>query len=280
MAHRQSRFFLWRRWSLLLAAFGHFVSHSAGARFGNRLLSPESAPVLGLTDMSYHRFSLVADHWQHLSLIGLTALVAAVGVHLCRRFSQSGQRVATVCGIAIIALFSCLTWHQAGVYENMETWCRDTLAKNPTAWVAHDNLGVVLQDRHDLPHALQEFQLALKARPDILDLRMNAGLVLAQLHRLRDAAEQYAAAVRCAPGSIAARYDLATTHWMLGDVAIATAEYEEILTIAPDHGPRKTSLAVSTTLKNRQPESLAHFRIAAARGRITPTFDSISRHRS
>jgi tetratricopeptide (TPR) repeat protein len=220
-------------------------------------------PVLGLTNMSFHRFSLVADHWQHLSLIGLMALIGAVSVRGYQRFSQLGQRTAMACLVATIALLSCLTWRQASVYESMESWCRDTLMKNPTAWVAHNNLGIVLQDRNELAPALDEFQSALKAQPDRVEIHMNAGLVLAQMHRLREAAEEYAAAIRCDPGSVTARYDLATTHLMLGEVAIASEEYEQVLAISPNHAPTQNKLGGIAFMQNRHGESLVHFRIAA-----------------
>jgi len=41
-------------------------------------------------------------------------------------------------------VLAVLTSAQAGIYRNLEVLWRDTLAYNPTCWMAHDDLGLYL----------------------------------------------------------------------------------------------------------------------------------------
>ena len=46
------------------------------------------APILGFTDVGFMKYSLVADHYQHLAMIGVVALTAAAWATLRRHARQ------------------------------------------------------------------------------------------------------------------------------------------------------------------------------------------------
>ena len=53
------------------------------------------------------------------------------------------------------------------MYTDVETLYRETLARNPDAWLAHDNLGNILfQVPGDRAEAIAHFQAAIRAHPD------------------------------------------------------------------------------------------------------------------
>ncbi len=109
-------------------------------------------PALGFVNVYSMRYSFVADHFQYLAGAGLIALAAAVKpaaggweftVSACR-----AERPACVIGPQLLLLaLAGLTWQQTHVYRDLETLWRDTLAKNPGCWLAHNNLGLVLTGR-------------------------------------------------------------------------------------------------------------------------------------
>ena len=101
-------------------------------------------PVLGFMNAYGMRYSFVWDHWVYLSALGIIALVAALVV----RVAEFLRTPAVVYGFGAIVLpvLALLTWRQAGMYTDMETLWRTTLAKNPDCWMAHNNLGVALAD--------------------------------------------------------------------------------------------------------------------------------------
>ena len=99
-------------------------------------------PVLGFLNAYFMRFSFVCDHWVYLSSLSLIALVAA----LVARMAEYLRRPAVLYGFcAVLPVLEILTWRQCGNYADMETLWQSTLARNPGAWMAHYNLGRMLQ---------------------------------------------------------------------------------------------------------------------------------------
>ena len=81
----------------------------------------------------------------------------------------SVARVARLGSAAVLAhrrAHGCSTWRQAHVYRDLETLWRDTIAKNPGAWMAHNNLGLLLLERGDVGGALTQYRAALAVKPD------------------------------------------------------------------------------------------------------------------
>ncbi|MGO9526362.1 MAG: glycosyltransferase family 39 protein, partial [Verrucomicrobiia bacterium] len=88
-------------------------------------------PVLGFFEQSFYRFSLVADHWQYYSIIGVIALAVAAGESVCRRMGEQGRYAGIVACVAVVMVLGAATWRRSGVYAGEETLWRDNVAKNP-----------------------------------------------------------------------------------------------------------------------------------------------------
>jgi protein O-mannosyl-transferase len=95
-------------------------------------------PVLGLTDVYFMKFSLVADHYQHIALIGATTLVAA---GWWKWKSNASTALRLVCyaaaGLAVVACMF-LTWRQSGMYLDETMLYEATLKNNPDMWMLHN----------------------------------------------------------------------------------------------------------------------------------------------
>ena len=132
-------------------------------------------PVLGFTDVGFMQYSLVADHYQHIALIGIAALAAA-------GFSIYGRRTQGLVGVAVlgsavvvVGALGFAAWKQNGLYRRAVTLYTDTLEKNPDCWMAHDNLGLALVNEDRLEEAIQHHQAALKLKPDNPTSHLNLG---------------------------------------------------------------------------------------------------------
>jgi tetratricopeptide (TPR) repeat protein len=136
-------------------------------------------PVLGFMNAYFMRFSFVCDHWTYLSSLGLIALAAAVIV----RASEYLRTRLVLNGFVAVLLpiLALLTWRQCGVYASTETLWRDTLAKNPGAWMADYNLGLLLQTSGDLPQAMEHYEHALASNPNCSEAQNNLAWLLATL---------------------------------------------------------------------------------------------------
>ena len=109
-------------------------------------------PVLGFFNVYAFIFSFVADHWQYLPSIGIVVFAAAVVSRRDRLWLPA----------LIVLPLALLTFQQSRRYADMRTFSRTTLARNPTAWMAHNNLGNLLREEGDMDGAEWHFEAALR----------------------------------------------------------------------------------------------------------------------
>ena len=102
-------------------------------------------PVLGFMNAYFMCYSFVCDHWVYLSSLGLIALGVGLIGRMTERFHA--PELLNGFGAVVLVVLGLLTWQQCKIYADVDTLWRDTLAKNPGAWLAHNNLGVVLWDQ-------------------------------------------------------------------------------------------------------------------------------------
>jgi tetratricopeptide (TPR) repeat protein len=165
-------------------------------------------PVLGFVNVYPFLFSYVADHWQYLPSLGLIALACLGGASVTGnlaaragplRAAVRGGASAAAAGI-LVALFA-LTWRQSRLYRDVPTLYADTLAKNPGCWMAHNNLGVYLNEVGSRSEAIAHLRLAVALKPDYADAHNNLGNALAKDPGQRaSAVAEFEAALRLQPG--------------------------------------------------------------------------------
>src|SRR3569833_1827895 len=121
-------------------------------------------PALGIFNIFPFRYSFVADHFQYLAMIGPLALGGAGITLLLARLKIKEVQYGAI-GV-VLAVLAVLTWVQTGVYRYMVVLWRDTLAKNPTCWMAHDNLGLYLTENQMFNEADTHYRAAIQIRPN------------------------------------------------------------------------------------------------------------------
>ncbi|MGA3068378.1 MAG: tetratricopeptide repeat protein [Tepidisphaeraceae bacterium] len=136
-------------------------------------------PVLGFMNAYFMRFSFVCDHWVYLSSLGLIALAAALMVRAAERL-QIKSALHGLCAL-LLPLLMILTWRQCGTYADLQTLWRDTIATNPAAWMAHYNLGFLLQTTGHVPEAREHYEQALQYNPNCYEAQNNLAWILATL---------------------------------------------------------------------------------------------------
>ncbi len=167
-----------------------------GSLAGTLLFAGTLLPALGFFNVYPMRFSFVADHFQYLASIGMI-LPFSVGMAklegLCRPNVIRG-----LVSVLLITLGS-LTWKQSHVYKDTITLWKDTVRKNPGAWMAHYNLGLEYANSGKVGLAAHSYALAVKYKPDHYKAHFNLGNSYRLLGRLEDAVESYRNALRVNP---------------------------------------------------------------------------------
>jgi tetratricopeptide (TPR) repeat protein len=222
-------------------------------------------PVLGFLNVYPFRYSYVADHFAYLASLGILVPAASVvassaekgmwgrlatcapigGALWARRKlarvtnPRAGYHPAPQASVLLPAILAAglgvLTWRQAAIYQNEETLYRATLARNPGAWLAHNNLGNLLLP---LPgrrvEAMAHLQEALRLKPDFWEAHLSLGNALLDAPgRLDDAIAQYETGVRLAPDSERAHTNLGNALLQAGRTAEAIAHLQTALRIDP-----------------------------------------------
>jgi tetratricopeptide (TPR) repeat protein len=147
------------------------------------------SPALGFFRYYTMIYSLVADHYVYIAMIGLAALAAESIARAVAR-APASKNVALAAGTLVLAALALLTFQRCWVYQNPETLWRDTLQKNPRSWLARTSLGVELRRQGKVTQALQQFQTTLAIDPHCFQALNDIGTTLVDLGRPQDA-EQY-----------------------------------------------------------------------------------------
>ena len=222
-------------------------------------------PVLGFLNVLPFRYSFVADHFQYLASLGIIVPVTSVLMAAAGRISPHKLRNVAVPTI-LVAVLAVLTWGQSGTYRDSETLYRETLARNPASWLAHNNLGSILfLTPGRLPEAVQEFEAAVRAKPDLAEGHDNLGNALAQTPgRLPEAITEYREALRINPSFPEAHNNLGNALSQIpGRLPEAVAEYQEALRINPNFANAHFNLGnVLAHIPGGLPEAIREYQAA------------------
>ncbi len=251
----------WWQWSFLLA----LAVVMAGLWGGRRRIGrgPVVAmlffvltlgPALGFVNVYPMRYSFVADHFQYMASIGLIVGMVSAGMMVVR-----DRVLRTVLGAGVVVSLAVLTWQQSHAYESAETLWRDTLAKNPGCWMAHNNLGIVLAHRGDVAGARSEYQEALQTNPESYEACNNLGNLLMQESQPAMSVSKYREALRIEPGYVAARCNLAKALGQLARTEAAIQQYRIVLEMKPDDVDVHYNLGITLGKQGRIREACEQF---------------------
>jgi tetratricopeptide (TPR) repeat protein len=202
-------------------------------------------PALGFFDVYPMRFSFVADHFQYLASIGLLALAAASMKILFGRLGPRQSSVGIVVCTAVLLVLGVLVWQQGNIYRDAETLYRDTISKNPDAWMAHYNLAILLVNRGKPEEVMAHLLETLRLQPEDADTHYNLGVALEKQGRLKEAMAHFSEAVRLRPDYADAHYSMAVILAGLSRYKEATSHYYQALRFNPNNKEAHNNLGVA-----------------------------------
>jgi protein O-mannosyl-transferase len=253
-------------------------------------------PVLGFLNICFMGFSFVANHWQYFAIIGPIVLTAAA-VTLAGGFGCQRQAwLAPAVGGALVLALGILTWQEARTYTDLKTLWTTTIARNPAAEIAHNDLGNLLLQQGQAEQAITHLRQAIVLQPEAAYLRYNLGSALFRAGRVDEALVQLQRAVELEPGMAPAHENLgaafldrgrvneaiahlqkavelqptlASPHFNLGGallqagrVAEAIAQLQRALQLQPQLAPAHVSLANALLRQGQTADALAHLQKA------------------
>lgn len=240
------------------------------ALFGLGCFAVMLFPALGFFDAQFEVLWQVSDHLQYSALPAITALVAAALAALGGRIAFPGVAVV------LLGVWSALCFQRADVFKNEERLMTDSISKNPAAWGALNDLGVIFaKDKGDYSKADSLFEQSIKYNPENAEARMNFGYALVLQRNYRAAEAQYLAALKISPHEPTANrmyarllelegrnpeairhfqmsvslnpevetcMDLATLDYAVGNWRRAVTDLQWVLALKPDPSTKATAL--------------------------------------
>ena len=194
-------------------------------------------PALGFVNVFPFKFSFVADHFQYLACLPIVSFAVAACFTLTEK--RLSSRVTTVAFIVIVCGPLSLVSHAySREYRDPDTLYRATIAKNPRAWLAHNNLGMLALEGNpgpdDFTRALVSFKTAMDLAPQEATVQFNVGTALYRLGRFEDAVTHLRAAVVADPGYVDAWGNLGVAQQKLNQLPQAIESYRQALALKPD----------------------------------------------
>ncbi|MFM9956208.1 MAG: tetratricopeptide repeat protein [Opitutaceae bacterium] len=226
---------------------------AAALLFGGTLV-----PVLGFVNVYPFVFSYVADHFQYLASIGMIAFLTAAATRGFARLALprwSGP-VATA---GVLVLLGGFTWQQSAMYRDVFALYETTLARNPSSWVAHLNLGTALDEAGETEKALPHLQRALELKPGFPETLNSLGNVLNRVGRSPEALPLLEQAVRLQPRFAAAHNTLGATLMALKRGEEGIAAFRRALSFNPALTLARVNLGWALANGGRVTEAIEQF---------------------
>jgi tetratricopeptide (TPR) repeat protein len=254
----------WLAAGLGLGVVIYFVRRSAGrgvevaALFYVATLSP----LLGFIMLYTFRYASVADHYQYVASIGPIALAAAGVTRALVSFEQRKPFLKPALGGALLLVLGLLTWRQCGMYADIETLWRATIARNPHSWMAYNNLGNALKREGRVDEAIIQYKRTLEIRPSHAEAHNNLGNALVQKGQVDEAITCYQKALNINPGYAEAYNNLGNALVQKGQVDEAITCYQNALNINPGYAEAYNNLGNALVQKGRMDEAITCYQKA------------------
>ena len=230
------------------------------------------SPVLGFVDYGYMQFSFVADRYQYLAGIGLLAVASGAAAVAAGALAPPWRRGAAVAGAVAIAILAVLTFRQAELYRDEETFFSHIVAHNPAARGAQGNLGKALLDTGRPQEALDAFRAVLERVPDDTDVLANAGVALIRTGRPGQAETLLRRALALDPQHRIVLQNLAESLRKQGSFEEALAYYRAAIEVDAGNALAYAGMGDALLRLERHQEALRNFERALA---LDPGLDQV-----
>jgi len=226
-------------------------------------------PILGFLNIYFMKYSLVADHWQYTALPGLIAMVVGGIAYYCSKSWKGIKRIGRVAAVIISGALFWMTYNKSQIYRNSDVLWEDTLHKNPTCWLALNNLGKSLFDRGKIEEAIALYRKSISLNPDDDVAYNDMGVALLKQGKAEEALGYFQKAVERNPGYELNLSNLGNTLYGLGRKEEALRYFLKAVIVAPDSPAPHFYLGNNYLELGRKEEALKHYKMVV---KMSPFF--------
>jgi Tfp pilus assembly protein PilF len=245
--------------AILTAKREPFLSYAILWFFGNLVIE---SSVIGL--------ELVFEHRNYLpSMFAILAMVALVFQYV----KPNWLGVVFLCVVG--TLFTVWTCERNKVWMDELSLYRDCAEKSPAKARPHNNFGAILLRRGRLPEAIDEFQAALRIKPDYADAHYNIGSALVKQGNLTEGIDHFSETLDLQPGNVKVLNNMAATLVLLERYPEAIENFKKALKINPADPDLHRNIAIAMKKQGDLEGARQHFSRALE---INPVNESARRN--
>ena len=190
-------------------------------------------PMIGLVQVGVQA---MADRYAYLSFIGLFVMLCWGVAELAEARHLSDAWV-TGFSAALLLILAGVTRHQLAYWSDEASLWTHAIQTTTDNYVAEDNLGTTLLDRHDMEQAIVHFRRATEIEPHNGLSELNTGVWEERNHHWPEAIAAYKAGIaEIEETDVLARAysNLGYVYSYAGDDASARDSFQQALRLAPD----------------------------------------------
>ncbi len=195
-------------------------------------------PALGFLNVYPMLFSFVADHFQYLASLGVIVALTCSGAWAVRavatKFEIQTNSANRAVGTSVLLALGILTFSQARTYHDADTLWRETLRRNPGAWMAHNNLGDLQFDQGRFEASAESFKEVIRLKPDYTRAHENLGVAYSKLGRSAEAYSAFGRAAQLEPTRAAIHNSLGIEAGRLGRLEDSVRHFRDGAKADPD----------------------------------------------
>ena len=181
------------------------------------------------------------------------------GWGLLLAFSVAFNLLACVENYADTHYYRGITLFEAGKVQEAIQQYEQAIRLKPDFASAYNNLGSSLQQAGKLAEAISYYKRALQIEPNNARLHYNLAIALEKVGDVPGAIGQYEQAIRINPDDVDAHNNLGNAHFRAGRRQDAIQQYEQALRINPDSALAHYNLAVALEQAGNAPGAIGQY---------------------
>lgn len=213
-------------------------------------------PVLGLVPFEFERYSLVADRYVYVSMLG-----PALALTFALMFKPGARIIASVCVIWLVLL----AWRanqQTDVWRDAVTLFQHETEVNPASDVAYAKLAIEADHAGHTDQAIRLAKKSISQQQNQAAAYVTLGSILLRQGRNDEAQAMFEDACQAVPPDPLAMVDLAGLLAQKGELTRAADLCRRALAIDPDAAITHTDMAMVLANQHHYAEALEHARTA------------------
>lgn len=227
-------------------------------------------PALGFFNVYPMIYSYVADHFQYIASIGMILFLCGAASFgyaefLAPRMALNAKQEGLLLHATLLALVLVLgaqSFSHSRVFKNRETLFTDVVHKNPNAWMAHNNLGLVYLQKGEVSRAVDHYQETLKIKPGDCVALTNMGTIFRNQGAWEKAKSAYESCLMSDPEYSSAYNSLGILAIQAGDERQAQDLFEKAIALDPMAHSAHLNLGQLLLRQKRYDDALAQFQKA------------------